>query len=749
MTDQPVDQPVGEARDRREAGAARLLAEARGVEAVRLPAHGRTALVATLGEIDEEELRAHLRELIARAARMPLPTPPGTSRAERDDGVEFSRPTCPTSPRLWKWREIPLVEDEGKEEEMAEWKTLAALAAACGLFAAGGWILSSFPGVPDWLPVACYILALVAGGWDAAIDSWGELRRGIFDIHFLMLAAAVGSALLGAWGEGALLLFLFSSAGALEHFALHRTRREIHALFRAAPKTAVLRLDDGGEENVPVEGVQEGDRLVVRPGDLFPVDATVVTGETAADESNLTGEAEPVAKSTGDEVAGGTLNLWGAVDVQVLRPARQSALQRIIRLIREAQKSRAPSQRFTDKFGTGYTWAVLGATAVMFLVWWLVLDLPAFRGDPGQASAFYRAMTLLVVASPCALVLSIPSAILAAIAWGARHGILFRGGAALERLATVDSICLDKTGTLTTGEMEVVEVASWPTGHEEEVAALAVAMEAKSAHPMARAITTWGRQRGFGRREVDRFESLTGRGLRAEVGGARVLLGKRDLLAGGPLAERLERVPWPPAGHSEVWVVRDDLLGRLLLRDQIRPESGRVLRALEARGLAPLMLTGDRPEAARAVAAELGLPVGQVQAGLDPAAKVEAIHQLRRDGRTTAMVGDGVNDAPSLAAADVAIAMGGRGSDAALEQSDLVLMNDRIELVLHGLQLSRATKSVIRQNLFIALGTVVVMVGVTLAGSVPLSLGVLAHEGSTVLVCLNSLRLLFLRGEAL
>jgi Cd2+/Zn2+-exporting ATPase len=722
----------------------RLFQDTPAVEAVQVPEHGRSVLVATLGTVDENDLAAQLREILAATHGGGSDHIPGVTVTRGDDGTRLSRVTCPTSQRLWVWREIPLAREEGEAETGAEWREMAILAAVCGLSGMIGFVLGKIDGTPVWLPIAFHAIAIVAGGWDAAKDTWENLRKGTLDIHFLMLAAAAGSAALGAWGEAALLLFLFSSSGALEHFALHRTRKEIESLFHAAPRSATVIESDGTEHAVPVDAVSTGQMLLVRPGDQFPVDGVVVSGSTASDESALTGEANPIPKETGDEVFSGTQNLWGVVRVRVSRPAGRSALQKIIALIREAQQSKAPSQRFTDKFGTGYTWGVLALTLAAFLFWWLVADIPAFAKGPHGYPAIYRAMTLLVVASPCALVLSIPSAILAAIAWGARHGILFRGGAAVEKLASIDTVCLDKTGTLTTGDLQVTAVESYPPGREEDVARLAVSLEKNSTHPIARAITAFGRKQGIEAEDVGHFENLTGRGIRAETSGGKVLLGKRDLLGQGELAGRLKDIAWPPPGQTEVWIVAENLLGRILLRDRLRPESRGVLARLARAGIEARMLTGDRPEAAHAVAEELGLDRSQVLAGLHPEDKVAEIRRLAAAGRTVAMVGDGINDAPSLAAAHVSVAMGARGSDAALEQSEVVLMHDRIENFLAAHALSQAARRVIRQNITIALGTVVIMVIAALTGSVPLSLGVFAHEGSTVVVCLNSLRLLFL-----
>lgn len=377
----------------------------------------------------------------------------------------------------------------------------------------------------------------------------------------------------------------------------------------------------------------------------------------------------------------------------------------------------------------------------MFLVWWLGFGLPAFENTEETRSAFYRAMTLMVVASPCALVLSIPSAILAAIAWGARHGVLFRGGAAIEKLANVRVVALDKTGTLTTGELAVVGFESYPPGQEQQVLQLAYALESKSHHPIARAIVRHARAEGVKEIAVEDFQSITGQGLRGKIDGATLLLGRRELLESGPLAEWAKKLPVASAELSEVWVIARGLVGRILLKDQIRAESKDVLAQLKRKGLRSVMLTGDRRHTAEAVAKELGLD--EVRAGLSPEDKVNAIQLLRSRGEKIAMVGDGVNDAPSLAAADVSVAMGARGSDAALEQAEVILMHDRIENFLAALRLSWRARAVIRQNLTLSLGVVIVMVIATAIGAVPLAVGVAAHEGSTLVVCLNSLRLLF------
>ncbi len=712
--------------------------------------------VATLGRVDEAALRRCLEETLAAAddpageGGVAAPVRPGLRLRRTEDRVALEKEHgCDEVATLWTWRRIPwptpaeVAEIDAGEEE--EWKVLAALAGICGVLGLTGFAADLTGAGPPWLVPALYIAAMMAGGWDAAKDAIPNLPKGKLDIHFLMLAVAIGASFIGAFGEGALLLFLFSFAGALEHFALYRTRREIHALFRAAPKTAtIVDAADRTERVVPVEEVAPGDRVLVRPGDTFPVDGVVLTGESAADESSLTGEAHPVSKRPGDEVYSGTANLWGAVEARCERPASESALQKVIRLIEEARHMRAPSQRFTDRFGPRYTVGVLAVTTAMFFVWWLGFGVSPFLNVTveGQVtySAFYRAMTLLVVASPCALVLSIPSAILAAIAWGARHGILFRGGAAIEQLAAVEVVALDKTGTLTTGDLRVVSVESFPPGRERDVAEIAFTLERRASHPIARAIQRYGEAEGLHPRDLEGFRSLTGKGVRAEVDKSTCLLGRRELFEGGPLADWARDLPDPPPGLSEVWFLHGALVGRILLEDMVREESAAVLRRLRAEGLHTVMLTGDRAGTAKTVAERLGLD--EVRAGLSPEGKVEAVRGLTVGERRVAMVGDGVNDAPCLAAADIAVAMGARGSDAALEQSDVVLMNDRIENFFEAFRLSRRARRVIRQNIVISLGTIVIMVSAAVFGIVPITLGVLAHEGSTVVVCLNSMRLL-------
>jgi len=727
---------------------AQFLTENSGVEALRIDPTARKLSVATLGPVDLVQLESRLdATILAVENKFAKTAEPPTGFSLRRDGdlMEIAELSCETAPTLWRWREFawPDLGSERKETEEPNWKQLAAFAVGCGLAGLAGFIIQRLGLGPIWLPRALYTVALICGGWDAFDHTWKNLKSRKLDIHFLMLSVAIGAMSIGAWSEAVLLLFLFSSSGAMEDYAMDRTQREVGSLLKAAPKQATRVLPDGSEHLVNIEDIRVGDRVSVRPGEGFATDGVVTKGKSAADESTITGEARPVEKQTGDEVYSGTINLWGVVEFDVTRVPSESTLQKIIRLIQTAQKLRAPSERFTDKFGGGYTIAVLAACLVMFLIWWLGFHLPPFTNLDGHPSAFYRAMTLLVVMSPCALVLSIPSAILAAIAWGAKNGVLFRGGAAIEKLAGIKVVALDKTGTLTTGELEVASHESYPPGKEQKVLELAYALEKNSQHPLARAIVHYARTHGIQSLGTDDFQSLTGQGVRGTVDGAQCLLGRRELLENGPLSEWAKSLPSAPPEMSEVWVLGRDVVGQILLRDQIRAESREVLRKLRAAGIRTVMLTGDRRHAAETVAKGLGLD--EVRAGLTPEGKVEAIQSFRNAGEKVAMVGDGVNDAPCLAAADVSVAMGARGSDAAIEQAEVILMHDRIENFLTALQLSRRARVVIRQNLTISLGVIVLMAISAISGVIPLAVGVAAHEGSTVVVCLNSLRILLWR----
>ncbi|HEY6111228.1 MAG TPA: cation-translocating P-type ATPase [Chthoniobacterales bacterium] len=623
--------------------------------------------------------------------------------------------------QLPRWRNRPFPRPVPRD-----YRVMLLLAAICGVSALAGFSLSRI-GFYALVTAFCFMLAYVAGGWFAAQDMWQALKQRKIDIQFLMVAVAMGALFVGAQTEGATLLFLFSLSNGLEQFANHRTRKSIASLLKVAPKQILRRADDRWVE-VSIEQVDIGDELLVKPGELFPVDGVIVEGATSVDESALTGEAIPVFKQIGDAVDGGTLNLEGRSIIRATRELEDSALSRIVALIEEAQQQKAPSQRFTDGFSRYYTWVALALAAAVFVV--LLAS-----GRPASA-AFYRSMTVLVVASPCALVLSIPSAILVAIAAAARRGILFRGGVAIENLGAANRFAFDKTGTLTKGSLVVARISGFNSEHEHSVVQTAASVAHSSTHPLARAIVAEAEKQRIALRPVQDFLNVPGLGMEATVNGRRIFVGSRKFMHDRGVALPAVEL----TNDAEVWIGSSHLLGIIYLRDEVRAASARVIDFLKHSGAAVTLLTGDRAGPAAIVAEHVGIT--DVRAELSPQAKLKCIHNWRAAGERVAMVGDGINDAPSLTAADVSIGMGARGSDAALEQADVILMHDKIDNVEDAFRLSRAARAIIRQNITISLGVVLFLIISALAEKINLTAGVIGHEGSTVLVVLNGLRLL-------
>jgi len=742
---------------------ARLLAEEPQLEAVAFQPKNHLLSIATLGNDRGRRIADRVSEVVAdREKQCGIVNARGIceqcgeapSRKVGDANVVvkdvlgstvIEKLTCRTATRFWQWNtlgwpRLACCGEPAPHSNPDEWKKLALLAALCLVTGLMATMAQSFAAA-SVMVLPLFGLSYICGAWDAAGESWARLRRGELDIHFLMLAVALGAALIGAWSEGALLLFLFSASGAMEHYAGARTQREIGALLRGAPKTATV-LEADEEREAAVELLASGMQVRVRAGEQVPVDIRITRGESACDEANLTGESRPMPKQPGDLALAGTLNVWGVLDGEVLRPAHESALQKIVNLIAQAQRFKAPSQRFSDKFGTRYTYIVLLACLAFFLLGWLGAGWPALLAEAGQSSAFYRAMTLLVVMSPCALVLSVPSAILSAIASGARRGVLFRGGAAIETLADVRTVALDKTGTLTEGVPALVRIDTF-AGEEHAVVTAAYNLARLSHHPLSRALQKIGAQRGAASLEFSQADSKAGDGITARYRGLLHVLGSSKFVRANMQTAVGDASAADEHDVAEVWVAGPGFCGRFLLRDQLRPEARSMLDQLRHAGLRSVMLTGDRVGTAEMIGQQAG--VDEVQAALSPEAKVAAVQELKKAGGKVAMIGDGVNDAPSLAAADVGVAMGARGSDAAMEQAEVVLMNDRLENFVTAFQLSRRAKRIIGQNIAIALGTVVVMALLAVTRGIPLSLGVVAHEGSTIVVVLNSLRLLFLK----
>jgi Zn2+/Cd2+-exporting ATPase len=601
---------------------------------------------------------------------------------------------------------------------------------------AGEWWL----GLPRPAAVALYILSYGFGGYDLLRHWLGSLRSGrvSLDIGLLMLLAALGAAALGHWSEGALLLFLFSLAHALEYYALGRARNAIRALAELAPPVArVLREDS--EVEVPVEFVDTGEVVLVRPGERMPVDGVVLHGLSVVDQSTITGESMPVEKTRGDEVFAGTINGDGALEVVTTRAAGDRTLDRVVQLVEEAQTSKAPTQQFTDRFARVFVPSALGAVAV-------VMTVPPLLGLLDWPTAFYRAMALLVASSPCALALGTPATVLAGIAQGARRGVLFKGGAHLEQLGSVRALALDKTGTLTFGDPEVTDLLPTGDATEDELLRIAAAVERRSQHPLARAVVRRAEEVGLELPESGELQSFTSRGVRSSVGGEAVAMGNLRLWQDEPVtppADILAAVRQLEQAGRSVMAVRhgERWLGVIGVADRPRAGVGELVAQLRRLGIGPIvMLTGDNRGVGEAVGREVG--VDEVHADLMPEDKLTLIRTLRERHGDVVMVGDGVNDAPALAHASVGIAMGGAGTAVALETADVALMADDLGRLPFAIGLSRQARAIIRQNLFIALGVIAFLIIATVTGFVGLGLAVAVHEGSTLVVIANALRLL-------
>lgn len=628
---------------------------------------------------------------------------------------------------------------------MQERWTLLTVGAA-GVFLAAGFFGEKFLGLPPSVARVCYLLAYVAGGYDVACEALPKLFRGKFDTDLLMLAAAAGAAALGEWPEGAFLLFLFALGHAGEHYALDRARNAVGELGKLMPRTAHVKRGDRVEE-VPVEQLAVNDVVVVRPGDRVPVDGVIVAGESTLDQSAVTGESVPVARKPADEVFAGTINQENGLDVRVTRVAADNTLSRIMKLVAEAQEQQSPTQQLTEKFTLWFVPTVLLLTLLM-----IVLP-PLFFGWTWSAS-FYRGMVLLVAASPCALAIGTPAAVLAGIAQAARRGVLIKGGVHLENLGRLRVIAFDKTGTITTGKFAVTRIVPLDGASEETVLRFAAAVEEQSSHPLAAAIVQTARDRKLTVPAAASIENLAGKGIRAQVEGTEVLLGAMRAFADDPAATKdsplAQTVSQLEADGQTTVIVRQagKFIGVIALADEPRESSAGIMQRLKALGVNQLvMLTGDNEAVAKRVAAKVGLT--DVRAALLPENKLTAIRDLEKQHGAIAMIGDGVNDAPALAAATVGIAMGGAGTAVALETADVALMGDDLGKLTFAVGLSRASRRIIRQNLAIALGVIALLLIGTLAGQVVLSAAVVLHEGSTVIVAMNALRLLAWREPAI
>ncbi|MGH1396659.1 MAG: heavy metal translocating P-type ATPase [Trichormus sp.] len=622
--------------------------------------------------------------------------------------------------------------------------TLAAL--VCGLLLFLGWFALHL----GWLGWALLLLpaAYVIGGYDSAREGLTTLiKEKELDVDLLMIVAAVGAASLGLWRreyhlilDGAILILIFAISGALEGYAMRRTEKSIRSLMSLTPDTARV-LQQGEETTIPISQLQIGDEIVVKPGELIPTDGMIVSGYSTVNQAAITGESLPIEKTVGDEVFAGTINGYGALQLQLHKPAASSLIQRVIRLVEQAQTEAPPSQEFIEKFERGYAKVIVIAGV-------LLATLPPFVWGWNWETTIYRALTFLVVASPCALMAAIMPTLLSGIANGARQGILFKNGAQLEKIGQVRAIAFDKTGTLTTGQVQVSQVITTGKYTQQDVLTAAAALESSSEHPIGEAITQAASDLDWQR--ASEVQAIPGKGIFGTVNYQSVIVGNRAFLQ--------EYVPQLPEelvqtaasleqqGNTVVWVAKMsgaeyDIIGAIALADTIRPEAVTTIAHLRQIGIEQIiMITGDNQRTAHSVAATLG--IDQVFAELLPEDKLEVIRNLQKKYQTVAMVGDGINDAPALAQASVGIAMGVAGSDVALETADIVLMADNLEKMSTAIKLGRRSQSIVKQNIVFALGFIILLLVGNFLGNINLPIGVIGHEGSTVLVTLSGLRLL-------
>lgn len=622
------------------------------------------------------------------------------------------------------------------------WLTaICAISLLLGIFAEHTGIL------PQNIAIYFYLISYASGGYQGLIETFESLRKLELNIDFLMIAAALGAAVLGEWIEGATLLFLFSLSGALESYALGKSRNAIHSLLELRPSQGLRRNDDGSEELVPIEELKIDEIVIVKPGEHIPIDGKIVKGQTTVDQSTITGESIPVTKEVGDPVFAATLNENGVIEIKVTKPAKDTTVSKIINLVESAQKNKAKTQRFLETFEPRYAVTVISAVILLILIPWLMFG---HDFDP----TFYRAMTVLVVASPCALIISTPASIISAIANGAKNGILFKGGVHVEQTVEIDTIAFDKTGTLTQGKPAVDDVISYNSDSKTfdtdedqvlELLALAAGCEIHSEHHLAEAIVNRARKSKIQPYSVENMQATPGQGVEAEWNNKKISVGNLKMFESQleywdkQIQDRAATLR--SEGKTVVFVAVDhNPVGLISLADQVRPAAKKTLEQLKNTGIKKIvMLTGDNQGVAEDIARQLG--IDEVYANLLPEQKLEVIEKMKKSG-TVAMIGDGVNDAPALATSHIGIAMGAAGTDVALETADIVLMGDDLSKIPYLLLLSRKAKKVVWQNIFFSLAVIITLLFGVFLIDLPLTIGVIGHEGSTLLVVLNGLRLL-------
>ncbi len=607
------------------------------------------------------------------------------------------------------------------------------LAIASGILIAIGWLSDKMG--RETLAVTLFIASFLIGGFFKAREGITEtIKNKTLNVEILMILAAIGSGIIGYWEEGAILIFIFAMSGALESYTTSKSHRELTALMDLQPQEAWL-IKNGSEIRVPVEQLQVGDHILVKPGEQIPADGVIVNGKTSIDEATITGESIPVYKTVQDEVFAGTVNTSGAITVQVTKPNHETLFQKVINLIKQAQAEQTPQQQFIERFEAVYVYVVLIATGIMMF-------LPYYVFSWSWEETFYRAIVLLVVASPCAVVASITPALLSAISNGARNGILFKSGNHLEALSHLKAVALDKTGTLTVGRPEVTDFVVDKSMQDQELSILqAVAsIENQSNHPLAQAIVRFAQKRNITTfLETDYVEDVTGWGIRGKINEDIWKIGKKDFM---DESERWLKLvdQFAEDGKTAVLVQKNEqVVGILALKDQLREHAKAAISTLKSLGVKPIMLTGDNDSTARKIAADVG--VSDYFSECLPDEKLEKIKEIKETIGTTAMVGDGINDAPALATADIGIAMG-EGTDVALETADVVLMKNNLLKIPQAIKLSRKLNRIVKQNLTFSVAVIILLIISNFTTGIDLPFAVIGHEGSTILVILNGLRLL-------
>ncbi|WP_110988018.1 heavy metal translocating P-type ATPase [Acaryochloris thomasi] len=619
-----------------------------------------------------------------------------------------------------------------------------ATAALCALLTLLGWLalVAGQVGGAVWILLIAYGI----GGYESAREGlttlWQERE---LDVDLLMIVAALGAATLGLWQreyyllvDGAILILIFAISGALEDIALQRTERNIRSLMQLTPDTA-WRWQGGQTQRIKTQQLQVGDRILIKPGELIPTDGVVQTGSSTVNQATLTGESIPVEKGIGDEVFGGTLNGSGAITVELHQPPESSLIQRVIRLVEQAKTSQPRSQLFLEKFERGYARLIVGVGLLLAI-------MPPLLLAWSWETTIYRALIFLVVASPCALMAAIMPTLLSGIAQGARQGILFKDGAQLETMGRIEAIAFDKTGTLTTGVLQVSDLVPAAGVAANHVLQVAASLEAYSEHPIADAIVAEAQQQGLSLLSANAVQAAIGQGIVGHLAGTLTRIGKPQFVtadlsetADSHLLQASHQLE--ATGKTVIWVTEQQhLIGLLAVADQIRPQAAQVLAILKQLGIATVILTGDNAATAQTLAQLVA--VEAVYADLLPEDKVDAIEKLQQQYGTVAMVGDGINDAPALAQASVGIAMGTTGSDVALETADVVLMGDRLEKLTQAIGIGAKSQRIVKQNIALALTSIALLMVANFFGELTLPAGVLGHEGATLLVTLNGLRLL-------